>query len=140
MIETFAHAEIPLPWALEGIKTWSYANLNLYIPWFFVEYNVIEDEQPISGMCLLFQDKQLSDLANQEGVMVDRAYLVSPSYLNKSDSWKMGLLKSVITGFVKTKQGDEKVTRYELSDGTEYLTSELKINKKHENEVVIYSC
>ena len=140
MIETFAHAEIPLPWALEGIKTWGYANLNLYIPWFFVEYNVIEDEQSISGMCLLFQDKQLSDLANQDGVMVNRAYLVSPSYLNKSDNWKMGLLKSVITGFVKTKQGDEKVTRYELSDGTEYLTSELKINKKLENEVVIYSC
>ena len=140
MIETFAHAEIPLPWALEGIKTWSYANLNLYIPWFFVEYNVIEDEQPISGMCLLFQDKQLSDLANQEGVMVDRVYLVSPSYLNKSDSWKMGLLKSVITGFVKTKHGDEKVTRYELADGTEYLTTKLKMNKKLENEEVIYSC
>ena len=58
----------------------------------------------------------------------------------KSDSWKMGLLKSVITGFVKTKQGDEKVTRYELSDGTKYLTSELKINKKLENQQVIYSC
>ena len=140
MIETFAHAEIPLPWGLEGVKTWSYANLNIYIPWFFVEYSIIEDEHPISGMCLLFQNEQLVDLANQAGVKVDKAYLVSPSHLNKSDDWKMHLLKSVVTGFVKTKQGDEKVTRYELADGTDYATKKVKLNKQLENQKVIYSC
>ena len=140
MIETFAHAEIPFPWGEDGVKTWSYANLNLYIPWFFVEYSIIEDEQPIGGMCLLFEEKQLSNLANQEGVTVERAYLVSPYHLNKSDSWKMGLLKSVTMGFIKTKHGNEKVTRYELSDGSEYSTSKLKTNKKLENQQVIYSC
>ena len=125
MIETFTDTEILIPWGNVGVKTWSHAHLNMHIPWIFVEYQVENGDEQVSGMYILFNAEQLLHLAVDPTMKIVNAYLVTPGYINKSMRWQMDLLKSVSIGFEKGE--DQQLNRFELEDATEYFYPNVKL-------------
>ena len=141
MIETFTDTEILIPWGDVGVKTWSHAHLNMHIPWIFVEYQVENGDEQVSGMYILFNAEQLLQLAVDPTMKIVNAYLVTPGYINKSMRWQMDLLKSVSIGFEKGEA--QQLNRCELEDATvdfprfsrQLIMSEItkrKLNERHQ--------
>ncbi len=136
MIETFADAEIQIPWGNEGIKTWSHAHLNMHIPWIFVEYHLGNGDEQVSGMYILFNAEQLMQLADDPAMKIVNAYLVTPGYINKSMRWQMDLLKSVSIGYEKNDA--QEITRFELVDAREYFYPIVELKGKFIKEQDAY--
>lgn len=139
MIETFDQAEIDNPWRSDGTRIWSYAHLNLHVPWLYVNYRIGPPEMHASAMYIFFSENQLFDLANKEDVTITSVYVVTPPRINQSKNWKMDLLKSLSTGEAKAAGTSKKIIRYELGDETEYFFPRLKEKKHFNKQRVIYS-
>lgn len=136
MIETFADTEIPIPWGNVGVKTWSHAHLTMHIPWIFVEYHLGNGDEQVSGMYILFNAEQLMQLADDPKMKIVNAYLVTPSYINKSMHWQMDLLKSASIGYEKGE--DQRITRFELIDASEYFYPNVKLKGNFIKEQDVY--
>jgi len=138
MIETFSHSEINFPWRESGVRTWTYAHINLHAPWFYVDYKIGIDERSASAMYLLFDEKQISQLLTESDVEITNLYAVTPGFINKTMQWKMDLLKSVSVGYKKVRGQNQKVVRLELANEIEYFYPELKLKSKFHKERDIY--
>ena len=136
MIETFTDAEIKMPWENVGVKTWSHAHLNMHIPWIFVEYHVVNGDDQVSGMYILFNAEQLMQLADDPAMKIVNAYLVTPGYINKSMRWQMDLLKSVSIGYEKNDA--QEITRFELVDAREYFYPNMKLKSNFIKDQDVY--
>lgn len=138
MIETFDQAEFHNPWSSDGVRIWSYAHLNIHAPWLYVKYEFGPPDERMNSMYLLFHEEQLFELANQDEITISSVYAVTPSYVNKSKTWKMDLLKSLSTG-VTSNSAEQKIVRYELTDETEYFYPDVKGKKRFNKLREIYS-
>ena len=136
MIETFTDAEIPPLWENLGIKTWSHAHLNLNIPFMFVQYQSGKGNEQVTGTYMLFNAAQLMQLADDPKMKILNAYLVTPGFMNKSMRLQMGLLKSVSIGYEKGE--DQRITRFELVDATEYFYPNVKLKSNFIKEQDVY--
>jgi len=121
MLETYAQAEMLYPSNEDGIRLWSYAHMNIDIPWFFVRYEIEENEVILTSQFLLFDHKQIERLINNQKVTIQTVYLISPNYLNNSPYWSMDIIQSLVTGIEELGDSAQTIIRYELKDSTFYF-------------------
>lgn len=101
MFETQRHAEVLLPVELcdSDIQCWSYIQSRLHMYWFHVVYEVTYAEGEVVSYILFLTDiEQLLQLGNDPSLELIEVDLVSPSYMNGENRWKMDVLKEIITG------------------------------------------
>jgi len=137
MLETFAHAELRFL-SDEGSRVWSYAHMNIDIPWFFVRYEVEEAGVILTSQYLLFDDKQVEQLTKVRSITIHDIYLVSPDYINKSPSWSMDIIKSLVTGYDELGDQTHTVSRYELKDSTFYFYPSISDEAQFKKTADIY--
>ncbi|MES2580513.1 MAG: hypothetical protein V4552_08200 [Pseudomonadota bacterium] len=125
MIETFQQAEIPFIFDADGAKLWSFAHMNLIIPWFFVHYVINVEGQIVSCQIMLFNIGQIEQLIIDPTISIKAIYLISPGYLNQTNKWSMDLIKSLSTGIDEKSFLEQSVTRYELANYKFYYYPEI---------------
>jgi len=87
MIETYQQAEIPFIFDADGTRLWSYAHMNLMIPWFFVHYENNVEGQIVRCQIMLFNVDQIKQLVLDPKISIKAIYLVSPGYVNQTDAF-----------------------------------------------------
>lgn len=122
MFETSVMAEILVPPLFEkDTKLWGYVHLNLHLQWFHAEYEITFDEGAFRKTIFLANVEQLLQLSEEPDCRIVQVDLVSPAYLNKTDSWKMEPMSEVWKGFDPCAEREVEI--YILRDGTRYIES-----------------
>lgn len=141
MFITHKNAEVTTPFVMkeDGEHWWHYAMVTIHKPWLYVEYEPIV-ENPLRSMYLLERIDQLLSLQKRTDIRITEVHVVTPKYLNNTDSWRMSRVKQVLRGIQK-RHGDEfPVEIYVFNDGTEeYYSPYGLIKKKPRNCEVIFS-
>lgn len=90
--------------------------LETFIPWYLcqvAEYDTVHQ-------CLISTVLLVSSLDSLVSVchyyQIEQIYLVSPASLNKSDTWKVDVLKSIHTATAFEDGVDRKILKYVLKD------------------------
>ena len=123
MFETHGSAEVSTPIDLsdEGVRTWSYINKQLQLPWFHVLYTY--EDSDLNQIVFLSDIDQLLYLKEKTKAKILEVNLVSPDHVNNKGSWAMDALKEVWRG---KEPGPEHVQFSEifvLSNGFRYTHS-----------------
>lgn len=102
---------------------WTYVNLALNAPWFCASYVQRTPDGVISETVLLSSPNQIAELVsrNADSIAVTQLMLVSPSRLNKTETWQMEPLCEVWRG--RSTKNNAAVVMYRLTDGRRYVDS-----------------
>jgi len=119
MLKTYQSAEIFNPFADPSEKSWSYAEVELHLPWFYVQYSRSFEGESCSSILIFRQVEQLQELAKNTSVKITEVNVVTPDYINKSDSWQMGCLTRIMKGMGTLAGNDAPIFIYVLTNGTE---------------------
>lgn len=140
MFQTFDSAKFPLPWGGEGANAWSYAELMVNAAWFYANCELTDGVDTLISTYLLSKSSQINDLQSNPDIAIQKIYIVSPPYINGSDSWEMSPLAKVSTGRIAIKDCEIKVEIYELENGKKYYSdSETQNDDNITNAQVIFS-
>ena len=103
MFHTYNDAELKIPAALWGLdslgeRTWSWVELALHIPYYYVSINISDEEGNATKRHFLFS--QLDDVLNcissvNEAEDAISLGLFSPGYMNGTDFYAFGKVKEV---------------------------------------------
>ena len=98
MFETHDNAEIEIEtgFAEPGVRQWRYIKKPLHTHWFHVTYESCKaDDELIVHIVFLSDPAQLEEFSKLGKVKILQVELVSPKYMNGSNSWKMETLKEI---------------------------------------------
>lgn len=136
MFRTFPEAEQYLPpvFTTFGEKSWRWIELPLRIPYFLLSVSVITEDGTV-GRDLFFSHSRdlLNAIAEMKDLIRDtKISLLSPGYMNGSDSWQMGKIKEL------WKCRDSHEQMFVMNDGTKlyYPTDEPEKNN-NDMELII---
>ena len=121
MFKTHQSAEVFNPLAKASEKYWSYAEIDIQRPWFYVQYSSYFETENYRSMLLFSRIEQLQELSLNQSVKITEVNIVTPPYINKSSNWKMSCLDKIKKGYAKLAGQDSPIYIYELMDGTEIL-------------------
>ncbi|VVN69557.1 hypothetical protein PS834_00323 [Pseudomonas fluorescens] len=81
----------------DSTQYWQYVEQTTQCPWFYVRVGREQDSEALTSMVMLPSISALEQLLNEHGagIWVLDVQLVSPTYLNGSDQWKMERLLEV---------------------------------------------
>ena len=102
MFETHRESEIFLSEIFQGnedIQTWGHVSKRSHTLWLYVICKPADKE--VDQAPVIFFTSNIFDLLVLQGdssSTIFEAYVISPSYLNGSDIWKMDLLDQVLVG------------------------------------------
>lgn len=141
MFETFESAEIFLPKELSpnGERLWSYAQISIHAPWFYVEYEIDYGDWKPKSILLLNTLDQLEELSSRPDIKITQAHVVTPGYVNNSNDWHMDRLRQVLRATRKIKGNEMAVTIYVLSDGRKFSDSPINEKSKLTNQEIIFT-
>lgn len=72
-------------------------------------------------------------------ITIRNIYLVSPPYLNGTESWSMKSLTKVSVGIITYEEFETKVEIYEYADGRKsYSSTEVKDDESIKNIKILY--
>ncbi|WP_020167395.1 MULTISPECIES: hypothetical protein [Methylotenera] len=115
MFQTLDHAKICSPFVENGESIWAYCELSIHAEWFFAECIVQENGLNIATSYFLSNPIQLMNLVENQGIEVQKAYLVSPPFINESQSWEMNQLLEISRAEIN--DSDLQVDIYKLKNG-----------------------
>ena len=140
MFKTHQSAEIFNPLATTSEKYWSYAEIDIQRPWFYVQYSSRFELEGYRAMLLLSSVEQLQELSLNPVAKITEVNVITPAYINKSDNWKMSSLDKIKKGNGRLAGHDSPIYIYVLKDGTEILHSPVggRITKKTKFEMVFF--
>ncbi|MFZ3041571.1 MAG: hypothetical protein WA108_07225 [Thiobacillus sp.] len=100
MLHTFPDAELPIPSALapNGERTWSWVELGLKLPYYFVTVLFTDDNDVKLERHLILSDlRTIQELAANppSHVHLQRVDLLSPGYMNGSSGYQLAQLSEV---------------------------------------------
>lgn len=102
MFETHRESEIFLPrvFGEDGdIQVWGHVSTRLHTLWLYVICLPADKEMiPLPRILFISDIVDLLALQKDTSTIISEAYVISPSYLNGSDVWKMNLLDHVLVG------------------------------------------
>lgn len=127
MFETVENAEIPIPpiFGCKGQRMWSYVELRLHMPWFYVVYRFnTEDGMTMHHMFLLSRVEQLQQAVQERGIEIEEVHIVLPRHMNGKDKWTMEPLAEVWEGTEPEAEGQAAYV-YVIADRTRYVDSAL---------------
>lgn len=141
MFATVESAEIHLasPFSSDGNRFWSYAQIDLHAPWFYVEYMVSESGISASSMLLLSTVDQLVNFSKRPDLQLTQVHLISPGYLNNTGSWQMNSLKEIIRATQIVNGIEVPITIYKLGDGRELVYGVIKKRNKLRHHKSVFS-
>lgn len=127
MFTTLEGCEFNIPGLLlsKGQRAWKLVFRELAFPWFYVSYTVQAEEVALEeSVCIDLLDSLLQFERDQTAchVAITEIQLVSPSWLNGSDRWKMEPLKEVLRGREPAPSG-QLVSVYVMHSGARYTSS-----------------
>ena len=102
-------------------KYWSYAEIDIQRPWFYVQYSSHFETANYRSMLLFSRIEQLQELSLNQEVKITEVNIVTPAYINKSDNWKMSCLDKIKKGYGKLAGQNCPIYIYEFMDGSEIL-------------------
>jgi len=81
----------------DSTQCWQYVEQTTHCPWFYVKVGRRQGSEALTSMVMLPSISALEQLLNEQGadIWVLDVQLVSPTYLNGSDGWKMERLLEV---------------------------------------------
>jgi hypothetical protein len=116
--------------ALPSMQVWSYVTRINFNHWFYVVCaSTSEDYAPL--IYFMQSVTQLLELNLDNSSIIEEAYIVSPSKINKSKQWKMSSLKRILKGNEPNIKYEKTVYIYELEHGDRYVDS--MFNTKEDN-------
>lgn len=136
IFETADSSEIAIPPMFIGRanKRWSNVSLSFHKAWYFVVYD-LQTEEGVDENNIIFCSisDQIAEMLLVKNLHIKDVYLVSPGYLNGSDSWKMENVKEVWKAELNNDvDGTARV--YVLADGREYVHSLCTMDKNDFNK------
>jgi hypothetical protein len=110
-----------------GETCWLSGELSLQQAWYLVQLQEVEEIDAQRVTCertvLLFDFRSIEDLLERENkspLRVKAAHIVTPGYLNGTDSWQMERITRVMSGF-QTIDGEEVLLDVlETAEGRKY--------------------
>lgn len=123
MFQTFDRAKLPTPWKNSGENAWSYAELMVNSAWFYADCELTDGMDTVTTTYLLSRSSQINDLVMNPGITIRSIYLVSPPYINGTESWGMSPLVKVSAGLYTHEEHEVKVEIYEFANGNKCYSS-----------------
>lgn len=128
MFQTDVSSEVTLPAGLsfEGEKSWWYVKKRLHMYWFHVVCEITyEEDETYTEIFLIDQIDHLLKLNSTPDFHITEVTLVSPSYMNGDEHWKMEPLSEIQEGFVDASDTQTNVHLFILKDGRRYIDDKL---------------
>ncbi|MDH1684904.1 hypothetical protein N5E30_25550, partial [Pseudomonas chengduensis] len=125
VFKTSRNAELlpGLSTAPDGVQFWSYVELEVTSPWFYLQ--IVEDDgkEAFRSMLMVPSVPLLEQIiaAQTDHAWLEQAYLVNPGHMNKADRWMMEPLLEVSS--IRDAQGNELGHQYRVESGRTYSTS-----------------
>jgi len=124
MFQTDVASEIQIPVGINipGEKSWWYVKKRLHMCWFHVICEVAYDDgETLREIFFIDQIDHLCDLNNHSRFNIVEVELVSPSYMNGDQHWKMEPLSEIQEGVVHDVDNEYRMHVFILKDGRRYL-------------------
>lgn len=92
-----AEVRVPKPLAPNGERSWRWVELGLQIPYFLLSIQISNEETEMVRRLVLGQLQDVLDIASQqsESFQVIDLGLLSPGYMNGSESYQLGTIKEI---------------------------------------------
>lgn len=140
MFQTHESAKLPIFWKDVDDRVYSYAELMVNSSWFYADCKVTDGVNSVTSTYLLSMSSQIKDLINNPDISIRSIYLVSPPYLNRTDSWNMSPLAKVSVGKLTNEDYESNIEIYELESGEIlYSSSDIDSHEQIEDINVVYS-
>lgn len=105
----------------EDVELHESVELEAFIPWYLcqvAEYDEI-NQCSVSTMQLVSSIDSLTSICQY--YQVEQIYLVSPSYLNQSEGWRIDLLRAIYTCDVADDETEYKLLKFVLKNGEDLI-------------------
>ena len=132
MFETIDSAKIHMPSEClpNGKKMWASVNLRFHQQWFQVIYKMeTEDNSKDPNVIFITDDEYIAGMMLIENCQVLEVYLISPSYVNGSNSWQMDKVKEVWKAVIPSNEFEKRGRIYILENDNKYVHSFETMNK-----------
>ncbi|HEY9210732.1 MAG TPA: hypothetical protein VIO56_04915 [Methylotenera sp.] len=140
MFQTHESAKLPIFWKDLEESFYSYAELMVNSSWFYADCKVSDGVDTVTSTYLLSMSSQIKDLINNPDITIRSIYIVSPPYLNGTESWHMGPLAKVSVGKITYDDHESNIEIYELKSGEIlYSSSDIDSHEQIEDIKVVYS-
>ena len=105
----------------DGQHIWTAVSLPLNRPWFFVTCNKMTDQGLVTHSIMISSIAQIQELAglHSDSFKLGDVHLMSPGWVNRTDTWKMDRLQAVWEGLHPLN--GLRVQVFTLTDGRRYL-------------------
>lgn len=140
MFQTYESAKLPIFWKDIDESVWSYTELMVNTSWFYADCKLTDGVDTVTSTYLLSMSSQISDLIKNPEITIKSIYIVSPPYINGTDSWKMSPLAKISVGKMSDEDYEINIEIYELKSGEKlYSSSEVNSDEQIEDVKVVYS-
>lgn len=140
MFQTHESAKLPIFWKDVDDRVYSYAELMVNSSWFYADCKVTDGVNSVTSTYLLSMSSQIKDLINNPDITIRSIYIVSPPYLNGTESWSMSPLAKVSVGKITYDDYESNIEIYELESGEIlYSSSDIESHEQIEDIKVVYS-
>jgi hypothetical protein len=130
MFETHRESEIFLPKIFgedEGIQTWGHVSKRLHTLWLYVICKPADKTMDHAAKIFLISGiVDLLAIQKDTSATIYEAYVISPNYLNGSNSWKMDLLDHVLVGNEPITDFEQHAYIYVLKNEQRLVDSALR--------------
>jgi hypothetical protein len=139
MFQTYESAKYPILWKDVDESVYSYAELMVNSSWFYADCKLTDGVDTVTSTYLLSMSSQIKDLINNPDITIRSIYIVSPPYLNRTESWHMSPLAKVSVGKVSYEDYENNIEIYELKSGEIiYSSSDFDSHEQIEDIKVVY--
>ncbi|MDD2833722.1 MAG: DUF4007 family protein [Methylotenera sp.] len=108
--------------------------------WFYADCKLTDGVDTVTSTYLLSMSSQIKDLINNPLISIKSIYLVSPPYLNRTESWSMSPLNKLSVGKITYEDYESNIEIYELKSGEIlYSSSDIDSHEQVEDIQVVYS-
>ncbi|PJI47474.1 MAG: hypothetical protein CTR55_19220 [Pseudomonas sp.] len=141
MFRTHKQAEIPLDELYGGdARLWSIVEHSLHSPWFYVSVLEGHPGQTLCTMLIVQEVPVLEALLalQSETMKIESVQLVTPSYLNNTDSWRMEGLSELVL----LQSADSHCYQFLVECGRRYVDGDdaVQMSGQWIDRRVIYQC
>jgi hypothetical protein len=107
----------------DGVQFWSFVELEMIWPWFYLQIVQDDGEEAFRNMLMVPSVPLLEQViaAQSDHVWLERALLVTPEHMNKVDRWMMEPLLEVSS--IRDARGNELGHQYRVEGDRTYSTS-----------------
>lgn len=125
MFRTNRNAELLRGFSIgpDGVQFWPFVNLELAIPWFYLQLGEREEETIFRTMMLVPSTGLLVELTTvqSDDLWIEQVQLVTPDHINKTGRWKMEPLLEL--HLIRDTKGGDAGNLYRVEGGGTYSTS-----------------